>query len=69
MDWFAIIVLAVSIVGAFMVGGMLGYFTNRDINTIVKYENNTIKRENERLNAELDVLTKRDAKGRFTGGK
>jgi hypothetical protein len=27
------------------------------------------KRENERLNSELDVLTKRDAKGRFTGGK
>ncbi len=29
----------------------------------------TIKRENERLNAELRVLTKRDSKGRFTGGK
>ena len=27
------------------------------------------KRENERLNAELEVLTKRDSKGRFTGGK
>ena len=29
----------------------------------------TLKRENERLNAELEVLTKRDSKGRFTGGK
>lgn len=29
----------------------------------------TIKRDNERLNAELEILTKRDAKGRFTGGK
>lgn len=29
----------------------------------------TIKRENERLNSELRKLTKRDAKGRFTGGK
>ena len=28
-----------------------------------------LKQENERLNAELDVLTKRDSKGRFTGGK
>jgi hypothetical protein len=32
-------------------------------------DNFTLKRENERLNSELDVLTKRDAKGRFTGGK
>jgi hypothetical protein len=28
-----------------------------------------IKEENERLNSELQVLTKRDSKGRFTGGK
>lgn len=27
------------------------------------------KRENERLNSELRTLTKRDSKGRFTGGK
>jgi len=27
------------------------------------------KRENERLNSELRALTKRDSKGRFTGGK
>jgi len=33
------------------------------------YETNTIKRENERLNAELHKLTERDSKGRFTGGK
>jgi hypothetical protein len=29
----------------------------------------SLKQENERLNAELEVLTKRDSKGRFTGGK
>ena len=29
----------------------------------------TLKRENERLNAELRTLTDRDSKGRFTGGK
>jgi hypothetical protein len=28
-----------------------------------------IKRENERLNAELHKLTDRDSKGRFRGGK
>jgi hypothetical protein len=39
------------------------------MNTFIKYENNTIKRENERLNAELHKLTERDSKGRFTGGK
>ena len=32
-------------------------------------DTSTIKRENERLNAELRTLTKRDSKGRFTGGK
>ena len=29
----------------------------------------TIKRENERLNAELHKLTDRDERGRFRGGK
>jgi hypothetical protein len=29
----------------------------------------TIKRENERLNAELHKLTNRDSKGRFVGNK
>ena len=29
----------------------------------------TIKRENERLNAELKKLTDRDERGRFKGGK
>jgi hypothetical protein len=29
----------------------------------------TLKRENERLNAELHKLTDRDSKGRFRGGK
>jgi hypothetical protein len=29
----------------------------------------TLKRENELLNAEIHKLTKRDSKGRFTGGK
>ena len=28
----------------------------------------TLKRENEALNVELDKLTDRDSKGRFTGG-
>jgi hypothetical protein len=53
----------------FMVGCLLGYYTNRDINTAIKYENNTIKRENERLNAELKTLTNRDERGRFIGNK
>lgn len=30
---------------------------------------NTLKRENERLNAELRKLTDRDERGRFKGGK
>ena len=30
---------------------------------------NSLKRENELLNAELHKLTERDSKGRFTGGK
>jgi hypothetical protein len=29
----------------------------------------TIKRENERLNKELRILTDRDSRGRFRGGK
>ena len=29
----------------------------------------TLKRENERLNAQLHKLTDRDSKGRFRGGK
>jgi hypothetical protein len=29
----------------------------------------TLKRENERLNAELHKLTNRDSKGRFVGNK
>lgn len=29
----------------------------------------TLKRENELLNSEINKLTERDAKGRFTGGK
>jgi len=29
----------------------------------------TIKRENERLNKELHILTDRDERGRFRGGK
>jgi hypothetical protein len=29
----------------------------------------TLKRENERLNAELHILTDRDERGRFKGGK
>jgi hypothetical protein len=65
----AVFILVASIVGAFVVGGMLGYFTNHDINTFIKHENDTIKRENERLNAELKTLTDRDERGRFVGSK
>jgi hypothetical protein len=39
------------------------------ITAISIFETNNLKRENERLNSELEVLTKRDSKGRFTGGK
>jgi hypothetical protein len=61
-----VLVLVAIMLCLFMGGCLLGYYTGCDMNT---YENNTIKRENERLNAELHKLTKRDSKGRFTGGK
>ena len=32
-------------------------------------DTSTVKRENERLNAELHKLTDRDERGRFRGGK
>ena len=57
-----IIILAVLSTVFLAVGFMLGQFS-ADI-TIGHF-----KRENERLNFELQVLTKRDSKGRFTGGK
>ena len=65
----AVFILVASIVGAFVVGGMLGYFTSHDINTAIKYENNTIKRENERLNQKLQKHNVRDSRGRFTSNK
>jgi hypothetical protein len=58
MDWVMTVAVFVSVFASFM----LGQFS-ADI-TIGRF-----KRENERLNAELRVLTKRDSKGRFTGGK
>jgi hypothetical protein len=64
-----VLVLVAIMMCLFMGGCLLGYYTGCDMNTFIKHENNTIKRENERLNAELEVLTKRDSKGRFTGGK
>jgi hypothetical protein len=39
------------------------------ITMVSMFETSNLKRENERLNSELNVLTKRDSKGRFTGGK
>ena len=65
----SVLVLLAIMLCLFMGGCLLGYHTTRDMNTFIEYENNTIKRENERLNAELRKLTERDSKGRFTGGK
>jgi hypothetical protein len=58
MDWLAIFIF----VGMFV----LGYLVSR-LNTYTATQN--IKRENERLNKELHVLTDRDERGRFKGGK
>lgn len=58
--------LVVSMIWILVVGFGLGYFTSHDMNN---YEARTLKRENERLNAELHKLTDRDSKGRFVGNK
>ncbi len=57
-----VLVLVIIFIALPMFGYMLGQFSAGI--TIGHF-----KRENERLNAELRVLTKRDSKGRFTGGK
>ena len=64
-----VLVLVAIMLCLFMGGCLLGYYTGRDKNGFIEYENITIKRENERLNAELHKLTDRDSKGRFKGGK
>ena len=64
-----VVVLVAIMMCLFMGGCLLGYYTGRDMNTFTEHENNTVKRENERLNAELHKLTDRDSKGRFRGGK
>jgi hypothetical protein len=49
-----------------IVGASSGFFLGIFFTTT---RTGRIKEENERLNSELNVLTKRDSKGRFTGGK
>jgi hypothetical protein len=57
MEWIIVVVLIV-VLSFYGLGRISRYW---DIKSL--------KQENERLNAELRVLTKRDSKGRFTGGK
>jgi hypothetical protein len=48
----------------------VGFFSLYVLGRMSRYwDIKNLKQENERLNAELEVLTKRDSKGRFTGGK
>lgn len=58
MDWLLIFIF----VGLFVLGYLVAQIRN-----FVTTE--TIKSENERLNAELHKLTDRDSRGRFKGGK
>jgi len=58
MDYLLIFIF----VGLFVLGYLLAQIRN-----FVSTE--TIKRENERLNAELTRLTDRDSRGRFKGDK
>jgi hypothetical protein len=58
MDW----LLAFIFIGLFVLGYLVAKIRN-----FVATE--SIKRENERLNAELTRLTDRDSRGRFKGGK
>jgi hypothetical protein len=58
MDWLLIFIF----IGLFVLGYLVAL-----IRTFVSTED--IKRENERLNAELHRLTDRDERGRFKGGK
>lgn len=56
--------ILVSMIWLFMVAFGLGLYMSLYVGP---YKN--IKRENERLNAELHKLTDRDERGRFRGGK
>ena len=58
MDW----LLTFIFIGLFVLGYLVALIRN-----FVSIEG--IKRENERLNAELHKLTDRDSRGRFKGGK
>ena len=58
MDWIMTVAVFVSVFASYALGRL-----SADV-TIGHF-----KRENERLNSELNALTKRDSKGRFTGGK
>ena len=58
MDW----LLTFIFIGLFVLGYLVAKIRN-----FVTTE--SIKRENERLNAELHKLTDRDSRGRFKGGK
>jgi hypothetical protein len=58
----AVFILVANILCAFVIGFGLGYYTSHDIN-------DTIKRENERLNQKLQKHNVRDSRGRFTRSK
>jgi uncharacterized integral membrane protein len=58
MDWLLIFIF----IGLFVLGYLVALIRN-----FASTEG--IKRENERLNAELHKLTDRDSRGRFKGGK
>lgn len=58
----AVLVLVASILCAFVIGFGLGYYTSHDVN-------DTIKRENERLNLKLQKHNVRDSRGRFVATK
>ena len=58
MDWLLIFIF----IGLFVLGYMVALIRN-----FASIEG--IKRENERLNAELTRLTDRDSRGRFVGNK
>jgi hypothetical protein len=58
MDWVMTLAVFVSVFASYMLGK-----GSADGNVL------TLKRENERLNAELHKLTDRDERGRFTGSK
>lgn len=48
---------------------VLAYFSYKLGKGSADGDNFTLKRENERLNAELKTLTNRDERGRFVGSK